>query len=280
MAAMLRDAVRIAFGATVYCYFLWLVTYLFAWSTNAQAYIAQAVQERTQQPVVLQALDLMFLIFPRMIDGSCGASVCASTWPSPADFLCNTLLFLAWTVPHRSVFVLQTCTLFHLLINKWVPMPLPVYDVSSVSWASTALHMAAIIGFILMIFASFLVDHFDLFGLRHVFMGEQYTPPGISNSSVYKFVRHPIYLGTLITFVSTPTMTLGRLLFAALSLCYMLVGIQLEEQTIAHEAGPSYAIYRRNVPALIPRLCPFSPSSQASATVTLESSSAVGKKGL
>lgn len=108
-----------------------------------------------------------------------------------------------------------------------------------------------------MLVSTFLIDHFDLFGLRQAVLyarGEAYTPPPFQIRGLYRVVRHPIMLGFLIAFWATPTMTWGHLVFAATTTGYIAVGVWLEERDLRHALGETYEQYRRQVGMLIPRL--------------------------
>jgi protein-S-isoprenylcysteine O-methyltransferase Ste14 len=116
----------------------------------------------------------------------------------------------------------------------------------------------------LLLYTTFLLNHFELFGLRQVwlqFRGRAYTHLPFKTPTVYRWVRHPLYVAWLFTFWATPTMTATHLLFALMTTAYILVAIQLEERDLV-AALPEYAEYRKQVPMLVPH-----PRRQASADI-------------
>ena len=111
------------------------------------------------------------------------------------------------------------------------------------------------LGWATILFCTFLINHFDLFGLRQVWLAlldRPYTPLRFTTPSLYRVVRHPLYVGWLLAFWATPTMTATHLLFAVATTAYILIAIQLEERDLVRAHGESYLAYRRRVPMLIP----------------------------
>jgi hypothetical protein len=112
-----------------------------------------------------------------------------------------------------------------------------------------------LLGFGIVLISTFLINHFDLFGLRQVglyFIGEKYEPLSFRTPFFYKYVRHPLYLGFMIAFWATPLMTAAHLFFAFMTTAYMLVAIQFEENDLVKHFGAKYQDYRRSAPMLIP----------------------------
>lgn len=154
----------------------------------------------------------------------------------------------------RSTYVLVSSLCLVLLFWLWRPMPTVIWDVQN-SVAEGALVGLSLLGWAIVLYGSFLIDHFDLFGLRQVVLyarGREYTSPHFIERSLYRVVRHPLMLGFIVAFWFTPTMTTGHLLFAILTTGYILVGIQLEERDLVRAHGDEYPKYRRRVPALVP----------------------------
>ena len=154
----------------------------------------------------------------------------------------------------RSIFVLLTSLILLLMNWKWAPMPDLVWHVEASS-LRTALTVLSFLGWGLVLYATFLIDHFDLFGLRQVWLylkGRDYTKVEFKQSLVYNWVRHPIMLGFIIAFWATPDMTQGHLLFAAVTTAYILLGIQVEERTLLALHGEDYNAYRDRVSMIFP----------------------------
>jgi protein-S-isoprenylcysteine O-methyltransferase Ste14 len=154
----------------------------------------------------------------------------------------------------RSTFVLFTCAALILLFWKWQPMPGIVWDVEN-PIARGAIQMIAWAGWATVVLSTFMIHHFDLFGLRQVYIylrGERYKELGFRTPGFYKYMRHPIMLGFLMAFWATPRMTQGRFLFAFMTTAYIMVAIQLEERDLLRFFGPAYADYRSRVYGLLP----------------------------
>lgn len=154
----------------------------------------------------------------------------------------------------RSTYVLFSSAALILLFNFWQPIGGVIWNVEDVV-GRIVLYSLFGIGWALVLYATFLINHFDLFGLRQVWLylrGKEYTRLQFKTPSLYKFVRHPLYVGWLMVFWSTPTMTVTHLLFAIATSAYILIAIQLEERDLVDEHGAKYENYRRSVPMLVP----------------------------
>ena len=155
----------------------------------------------------------------------------------------------------RSTYVLVSSLALILLFWRWRPIPWLIWDVRHPA-AVIALWGLFGIGWLLVLASTFMIDHFDLFGMRQVDLyakGRPYTPSPFRIPALYRQVRHPIMLGFLIAFWATPTMTWGHLLFAAVTTAYIVIGIRLEERDLVGAHGETYEEYQKRVPMIVPR---------------------------
>lgn len=165
----------------------------------------------------------------------------------------------AWTkvipkVVERSTYVLAASLALVLLYWLWRPLVDIVWSVQNPT-AKVVLDAIFWIGWGIVLISTFLINHFELFGLQQVYArlaGKPFSPPTFKTPLLYKWVRHPIYLGFLLAFWATPTMTLGHLLFAIATTGYILIGIWLEERDLVAHFGDQYRHYRKEVSMLIP----------------------------
>jgi protein-S-isoprenylcysteine O-methyltransferase Ste14 len=208
------------------------------------------------------------LLVPKTIDsGAAGPLV-------PA-LLINTLLLGLFAIQHsvmarpafkrwwtrfvpqpveRTTYVMLASLTMLLLYWQWRPMPELIWSVSHPGGVAV-LHLIFWLGWALLLISTFLLNHFELFGLLQVWArlrGRTLPAPVFKMPSFYKRVRHPIYLGFLLAFWATPSMTAGHLLFAIGTSGYILLGIYLEERDLIALFGDQYRRYRQRVPMLIP----------------------------
>jgi len=167
-------------------------------------------------------------------------------------------LWLTKIIPQpaeRSTFVLAATSVLALLMAIWKPIPTVLWDVSE-SAGGTALIGVSLLGWAILLWSTFLINHFDLFGLRQVvlcFQGKEYEPVKFDMPVLYRYVRHPMYVGLFIALWATPTMTVGHLVLAGSMTFYTLVGIRFEERSLARLHGEDYKKYQRQVSMIIPR---------------------------
>jgi protein-S-isoprenylcysteine O-methyltransferase Ste14 len=154
----------------------------------------------------------------------------------------------------RSTYVLLASLILDLLFWQWRPMPAIVWRIVDPEIAA-AIGILSFLGWVIVFTSTFLINHFELFGLHQVannLGGREMPTPRFRTPLYYKFVRHPIYLGFIIAFWAAPTMTMGHLLFAAVTTAYIFVGILLEERDLIEMFGDDYRRYRERVSMLLP----------------------------
>lgn len=163
----------------------------------------------------------------------------------------------------RSTFVLTASLLLLLMMWQWRPITgWSLWHVEA-EWARWLLIAISLVGWAMVFLGSFLIDHFDLFGLKQVWLNlrqKEYHHPPFMVRSLYKFVRHPLMLGFIIAFWATPDMTGGHLLFAGVTTAYILFGIRIEERDLVRFLGDDYREYRKRTPALVPFTKPAKPA--------------------
>lgn len=228
--------------------------------------------------LVSGALALFLTGLPQIAGVALPITVDASIWPPLSPWLAGAIdlglialfglqhsamarpRFKRWLTrfvpPHleRAVYVFATCPVLLLLMLFWQPLPGTIWhsDDSMVATLLWALYGA---GWLLLVAATWMLDHFELFGLSQAWRQWRGIPAPADNFRMvyaYRYVRHPIYTGWLITFWVTPQMSAGHLLFAIGMSAYILVGILCEERDLIAAFGDRYRDYRARVPALIP----------------------------
>jgi len=154
----------------------------------------------------------------------------------------------------RSTYVLFSSLALILMFWLWRPIGGLIWEVHNPTGQAVIYGLYAF-GWGLLLLATFLIDHFDLFGLRQVTLylrGREHENPKFNTPWLYRFVRHPIYVAWLVIFWATPVMTIAHLIFAVVTTAYILVAIQLEERDLVSVHGADYEHYREEVPALVP----------------------------
>ena len=159
-----------------------------------------------------------------------------------------------WAI-ERSTYVLAASLALMLLFWQWRPLGGHVWWIDNAT-ARLVIWTLFAAGLALVLVSTFLINHFDLFGLRQVWLplvGKPYSKLTFAAPGPYRLVRHPLYLGFLVAFWMTPTMTLAHLVFAIATTAYILIAIQFEEHDLIAEHGATYLNYRRRVPMIVPR---------------------------
>jgi protein-S-isoprenylcysteine O-methyltransferase Ste14 len=237
--------------------------------TRALAFLYGVVAYLTFFGTILYAIGFVTgLVVPKTIDTG-------TVVPLTEAIIVNLLLMSLFAVQHsvmarrqfkewwtqyvpkpveRSTYVLLASLALILLFWQWRPMPTVVWQVAD-STIAAAILTVSFVGWGLVFFSTFLINHFELFGLHQVannLVGRDMPPLRFKTPVLYKVVRHPIYLGFIIAFWAAPTMTAGHLLFAAVTTIYIFVGIALEEHDLIELFGDEYRRYRERVSMLIP----------------------------
>lgn len=154
----------------------------------------------------------------------------------------------------RSTYVLLSSVLLILLFWMWQPIGGVIWKVEQPALRAVLYGIFAL-GFLLVLISTFLINHFDLFGLRQVYLylrGKDYTQLRFGTPILYRHIRHPLYLGWLFAFWATPTMTIAHLVFAIATTAYIFMAIQFEERDLIDLYGDVYKRYKQNVPMIVP----------------------------
>lgn len=154
----------------------------------------------------------------------------------------------------RSTYVLLSSLALLLLLWFWQPITATVWQVE-VNWATLLLQWGFLLGWLVVFLSTWMIDHFDLFGVKQVWnymRGNRHKPPDFMEPGFHKYVRHPLMMGFLIAFWSTPHMTVGHLVFSAGMTLYIFTGVYLEEKTMKRHFGEDYEDYKKRVSKIFP----------------------------
>jgi methanethiol S-methyltransferase len=234
----------VAFMYGVASYVVFFVTFLYAIGFVSGFVVPKSVDTGTVEPTAKAFTVNLLLMSLFAIQHSMMARKQFKQW---------------WTqlVPksvERSTYVLFASLALALLFWQWRPIPTLIWQIGNPQIAM-ALVALSFVGWLLVLTSTFLINHFELFGLQQVanhLVARSMRAPHFRTPLFYRFVRHPIYLGFIIAFWATPTMTIGHLVFAAGTTAYIFVGIVLEERDLVELFGDEYRRYRNRVSMLIP----------------------------
>ena len=239
---MLKRLLFFAYG--VASYLIFLVTFLYAIAFVGGFVVPRRLDGplETTLPAAL-AIDCALLTLFAVQH-----SVMARRW-----FKERWTQIVPWTI-ERSTYVLCASLALLLLFWQWRPIGVAIWSIESAA-ARAAIWTLFAAGWATVLIVTFLINHFDLFGLRQVWLplvGRPYAPVAFRTPLPYRFVRHPLYFGFLLAFWMTPAMSLAHLVFALATTAYIVLAIQFEERDLASEHGARYLEYRRSVPMLLP----------------------------
>jgi protein-S-isoprenylcysteine O-methyltransferase Ste14 len=236
------------FAALIYgvvCYAVFFSTFLYAAGFLANFVVPKSIDSGSAGPAGLAVVVNLALLSVFAVQHSVMARIGFKRWwtrfvPQPVE---------------RATYVLASSLAMILLFAAWQPLPGVVYSIQGELARAIATGVFAL-GLSIVLYSTFLIDHFDLFGLRQVvlyFRGMPYTDKKFVTPSLYKHIRHPLYVGWFITFWATPDMTVGHLLMAGVVSAYILVAIVFEERDLTTLLGNEYRAYRERTPLFIPR---------------------------
>jgi methanethiol S-methyltransferase len=241
---MVRRILVVGYGLIAYLLFLAVFAYTIGFLANAV--VPRGIDDGPVGPLLAAVL---------VNSGLLGAFALQHTIMARPAFK----RWLTRSVPasiERSTFVLAASLVLVGVVWLWRPMPETVWMVET-GWLRSLLWTVYLLGWVTVVGSTFMINHFDLFGLSQVVARARdraHVPPSFRLTMLYRFVRHPIMVGFLIAFWATPDMSQGRLLFALLGTGYILVGVRFEEHDLRRGLGEDYARYEAEVPRFVPRL--------------------------
>lgn len=238
-------SITFIYGIVVYVIFL--VTFLYSIGFVGNVLVPKSIDSGAQGPIVASLVINLVLL---------------SVFALQHSIMARPAFKRVWTkvIPQaaeRSTYILMTSVALILIFVFWQPLPAVVWDVSN-TVLGTALTVLFWVGWLVVLASTFMIDHFDLFGLKQIYANlkkRQTIQLGFMKVGLYRLVRHPIMTGFLTAFWAAPTMTAGHLLFTLVTTGYIVIAVlRLEEKDLIAQIGDDYIAYQREVPAFIPSI--------------------------
>jgi protein-S-isoprenylcysteine O-methyltransferase Ste14 len=242
-AAPLARLLTLVYGSAVYTVFFATFCYLIGWTGNLV--VPLQIDGPAQSPVGMSVLINVSILALFAVQHTIMARGGFKRWWTR---------FVPWPI-ERATFVMFTVAILIALVLLWRPLPDVVWQVENQAGV-LLLRGLFFAGWGIVLLSTFIIDHFDLFGLKQTIyyaQGKPYPAPVFKEVSLYRYVRHPLMLGFLIAFWAAPVMSQGHLLFAVVTTVYILLAIQIEERELVAIHGEDYERYRRRVSMLVPR---------------------------
>ena len=234
----------LAFIYGIICYLIFLITSVYAVGFLGNIFVPKSIDSVNQVSLIQGLLIDVTLLGIFALQHSIMARQQFKTWWTK---------FISQTI-ERSTYVLLSSLALILLFWQWQPIGITIWNIDNLV-VKIIFYSLFAFGWIIVLFSTFFINHFDLLGVRQVylyFQGKEYTNLEFKTPALYQYVRHPLYVGWLLAFWMTPLMTVAHFLFALMTTIYILIAIQLEEKDLADIHGEKYNNYRREVPMLIP----------------------------
>jgi len=237
----------ITFIYGIAAYAIFLVTFLYSIGFVGNILVPKSIDSGAQGPVASSLMINLALL---------------SVFALQHSIMARPAFKRIWTkiIPkaaERSTYILMTCVALILIFVFWQPLTTPIWDVRNTTFGMV-LTVLFCVGWLVVLTSTFMIDHFDLFGLKQIYANLKKchaTQKGFVKVGLYRLVRHPIMTGFLIAFWAAPTMSVGHLLFALVTTGYIVIAVlHLEEKDLIAEIGDDYRAYQREVPAFVPGL--------------------------
>ena len=233
----------------VVCYFCFFVVFVYLIAFVGDFYVPKTLSSKAQGPIVSTTMAILINGSLLLLWGVQHSVMARSAFKNAT---------LKWNPHHtqRSTYVLASSVVLVIMMYYWQPMEEVIWQVEH-PLGQQILWGMFVMGWILVLLATFLTDHFDLFGLRHswlYFRKKSYTSVEFTEQLLYRWIRHPMMLGLLIAFWAIPIMDLSHLVFSLGMSIYLFIGIHFEEKALAKSLGPQYQSYQQRTSRVIPKI--------------------------